>query len=137
MKVFASHSQHMETDYVKTGPDDAPEFYYKAHQAVLDTMKGKYVVTTKLNYLIDEMENSANILLEKLPSDILNECELMLEQFKRIANADRLAVQSLKNNKLDPELKNLRQEIKNNESKAKVSELCAVLFIDEVIQLYE
>ena len=34
-------------------------------------------------------------------------------------------------------LKILRQEIKNNESKAKVSELCAVLFIDEVIQLYE
>jgi len=137
MKVFASHSQHMETDYVKTGPDDAPEFYYKAHQAVLDTMKGKYVVTTKLNYLIDEMENSANILLEKLPSDILNECELMLEQFKRIANADRLAVQSLKNHKLGPELKNLRQEIKNNESKAMISELSAVRFIDEVIQLYE
>ena len=83
------------------------------------------------------MENSANILLEKLPVDILNECKLMLEQFKRIANADRVAAQSLKNNKLDSELKNLRQEIKNNESKAMVSEFSAVLFIDEVIQLYE
>ena len=61
----------------------------------------------------------------------------MLEQFKRIANADRVAAQSLKNNKLDSELKNLRQEIKVNESKAMVSEFSAVLFIDEVIQLYE
>ena len=54
-----------------------------------------------INNLIDEMENSANILLEKLPVDILNECKLMLEQFKRIANADRVAAQWLKNNKLD------------------------------------
>ena len=69
------------------------------------------------------MENSANTLLEKLPNDILNECKLMLEQFKRFAIADRVAAQSLKNNKLDSELKNLRQEIKDNESKAMVSEL--------------
>ena len=47
----------------------------------------------------------------------------MLEQFKRIAIADRVAAQSLKNNKLDSELKNLRQEFKDNESKAMVSEL--------------
>ena len=69
------------------------------------------------------MENSDNTLLEKLPNDILNECKLMLEQFKRIAIADRVSAQSLKNNKLDSELKNLRQEIKDNESKAMVSEL--------------
>ena len=137
MKIFASHSQHMENSWAKCGPADAPEFYAKAHQAVLDTKEGKIIDFTELNNLIDEMENAANTLLEKLPSDILNECVLMLKQFKRIVNADKVAAQSLKNNKLDSELKNLRQEIKNNESKAKVSELCAVLFIDEVIQLYE
>ena len=137
MKVFASHSQHMENSWAKCGPADAPEFYAKAHQAVLDTKEGKIIDFTELNNLIDEMENAANTLLEKLPSDILNECVLMLKQFKRIVNADKVAAQSLKNNKLDPELKNLRQEIKNNESKAMVSEFSAVLFIDEVIQLYE
>ena len=137
MKVFATHSQHMEVNSAISGPPDAPEFYAKAHQAVLDTKDGKVVDFTELNNLIDEMENSANILLEKLPSDILNECKLMLEQFKRIANADKVATLSLKNNKLEPELKNLRQEIKNNESKARVSEFSAVLYIDEVIQLYE
>ena len=137
MKVFATHSQHMEVNSAISGPPDAPEFYEKAHQAVLDTKDGKVVDFTELNNLINEMENSANILLEKLPSDILNECKLMLEQFKRIANADKVATLSLKNNKLEPELKNLRQEIKNNESKARVSEFSAVLYIDEVIQLYE
>jgi len=137
MKVFASHSQHMEFHSAITGPPDAPEFYSKAHQAVLDTKDGKDVNFTKLNNLIDEMENSANTLLEKLPSEILNECKLMLEQFKRIAIADRVAAQSLKNNKLDSELKNLRQEIKNNEDYAMVSEFSAVLFIDEVISLLE
>ena len=137
MKVFATHSQHMQNSWAKCGPADGPEFYAKAHQAVLDTKAGKAVDFTEINNLIDEMENSANILLEKLPADILNECKLMLEQFKRIANADRVAAQSLKNNKLDSELKNLRQEIKVNESKAMVSEFSAVLFIDEVIQLYE
>ena len=137
MKVFATHSQHMQNSWAKCGPADGPEFYAKAHQVVLDTKAGKAVDFTEINNLIDEMENSANILLEKLPVDILNECKLMLEQFKRIANADRVAAQSLKNNKLDSELKNLRQEIKVNESKAMVSEFSAVLFIDEVIQLYE
>ena len=82
------------------------------------------------------MENAANVLLEKLPNDILNESKVMLEQFKRIAKADRIAALSLKNNKLDSELKNMRQEIKDNDSKARISELSALLFIDEVIELF-
>ena len=57
-------------------------------------------------------KNSANILLQKLPSDNLNECKVILQQFKWITNADRVATQSLKNNKLVPELKTLRQDIK-------------------------
>ena len=137
MKIFASHSQHMEYNWAKTGPADAPEFYEKAHQAVLDTKEGKTIDFTELNQMIDDMINAAETLLEKLPSDILNEALPMLEQFQRIANADLVAMQSLKNNKLDPKLSNLRQEIKNNEKRALISELSAVLFIDEVLQLYE
>ena len=57
-------------------------------------------------------KNSANILLQKLPSDNLNECKVILQQFKWITNDDRVAIQSLKNNKLVPELKTLRQDIK-------------------------
>ena len=105
-------------------------------QAVLDVKEGKIVDFTELNNLIDNMENAANVLLEKLPNDILNESKVMLEQFKRIAKADRIAALSLKNNKLDSELKNMRQEIKDNDSKARISELSALLFIDEVIELF-
>ena len=136
MKIFASHSQHMEFSWAKCGPADAPVFYEKAHRAVLDTKEGKTVDFSELNQMINEMINAAEILLEKLPNNILNESQLMLEQFKRIANADLKAMQTLKYNKLHSELKNLRQEIKDNENKARVSELSAVLFIDEVIQLF-
>ena len=137
MKVFATHSQHMQNSWAKCGPPDAPEFYATGHQAILDTKDGKTVDFTDLDNYINEMENSANILLEKLPNDILNECKVMLEQFKRITNADRVATQCLKNNQLDPELKTLRQEIKEHESTAMISEFSALLYIDEVIQLYE
>ena len=82
------------------------------------------------------MINSADTLLDKLPNNILNESQLMLEQFKRIVNADLIAMQSLMDNKPNSELKNLRQDIKNNESNAMVSELSGVLFIDEVIQFF-
>lgn len=137
MKIFASHSQHMEFSFAKCGPADGAEFYEKAHQAVLDTKEGKTVDFTELDNMIIEMENSAETLLEQLSTDYLKEGQVMLEQFKRIANADKVAALSLKNKQLDPDLKNLRQEIKNNESKAMVSEFSAVRFIDEVIQLYE
>ena len=32
MKVFASHSQHMENSLVKCEPPDAPEFYTAGHE---------------------------------------------------------------------------------------------------------
>ena len=136
MKIFASHSQHMEYSWAKTGPADAPEFYAKAHQAVLDTKEGKTYDFTELNQMINDMITASKILLEQLPSNILNEALLMLEQFQRISNADLVAMQSLQNNKLDPQLSTLRQEIRNNETRALISELSAVLFIDEVLQLY-
>ena len=137
MKIFASHSQHMEFNKAKCGPADAPEFYEKAHQAVLNTQRRKIVDFTELNGMINEMISSADILLNKLPGPLLNESKLMLEQFKRIANADLKAMKSLKNNKLDSELKNLRKEIADNESKAMLSEFSGVLFIDEVLKLFE
>ena len=83
------------------------------------------------------MENAANNLLEKLPKNILNECQLMLEQFKRITKADKVAVNSLIKGKIDIDLKKMRLDIKNNEEKAILSELSAVLFIDEVIELFD
>ena len=137
MKIFASHSQHMEFSWAKCGPPDAPEFYRIAHQSILDMKEGKYVDFTELYEKIYEMIDASNLLLEKLPNNILNESQFMLEQFNRIANADLLAMLSLDNNKLDPELKNLKQEIKDYESIARISELSAVLFIDEVIKFFE
>ena len=135
MKVFASHSQHMEVFNLICGPADAPIFYEKAHQAVLDTKEGKNIDFIELDNLINEMEITAKTLLEKLPKNILKECKLMLEQFERIVIADKIASQSLKNKKLDSKLINIKKKIEKKESKEKISELSAVLFIDEVIEL--
>ena len=137
MKIFASHSQHMEKGRAKVGPPDGEEFYNKSHKAILDIKNGLKVDFNEIITLIDEMENAAKNLLEKLPKNILNECQLMLEQFKRIAKAGKVAVNSLINGKIDIDLKKMRQDIKNNEEKAILSELSAVLFIDEVIELFD
>ena len=136
MKVFASHSQHMENDWAKVGPPDAPEFYELGHEAVLNLRDKKSVNVTSLLLLIEEMDESADILLEKLPPEILAECKKHLEQFKRIIKADRVAAKSLENAELDPDLKSLRKEISKYESTAILSEESAIKFIDEVIDAF-
>lgn len=136
MKVFALHSRHMENSWAKAGSPDAPEFYELGHQAVLDVSQGKSVDFSKLIELIEEMDNSATTLLEKLPSKILDECKKQLEQFKRIIYADRVAVKSLQNLKLDRELRSRRADITRYESVAILSENSAIKFIDEVIDLF-
>lgn len=135
MKVFASHSQHMENSWAKCGPPDAPEFYEKGHNAILATKEGTTYDFTDLDNLVEEMILSAEMLLKNLPADILNECQIMLEQFQRISNADKVAIESLKNKKIDPELKSLREVIKSYENRAVVSEFSALKFLDEVIDL--
>ena len=45
MKVFASPSEHMEFHFSISGPADAPEFYAKGHQAVLDTKEEKQLIS--------------------------------------------------------------------------------------------
>ena len=137
MKVFATHSRHMENSWAKVGPPDAPEFYEEAHQAVLDSRDKKSKDFSKLIALIDEMENSANILLKNLPSKILSECKEQLEQFQRIIDADRVAVKCLQEGQLDSELKDLRKKISKYEDKAILSEQSAIKFIDEVIDILQ
>ena len=136
MKVFASHSMHMEKGVNIAGPDDAPEFYEEAHQAVVNTKEEKSFDFSKLVSLIDEMENAADTLLANLEESYLNECKSQLVQFKRIIDADRMAVDCLKDKQLYPELKELRNIIKQNEPSAILSEKSAIKFIDEVIELF-
>ena len=82
MKIFTSHSQHLEMNWGKTGPADAPEFYEKSHQAILDNKERKIFDFMELNEIINKMNNAAETLLNKLPNDILNESQLMWEQLK-------------------------------------------------------
>ena len=137
MKVFATHSRHMQNSWANVGPADGPEFYKAAVEAIDLTKKKKCVNYFPLLDLIDEMENSADILLAKLPQNILKECKLHLEQFKRISRADRVAVKCLQDKTLYPELKTLKNEITEHTKEAILSEKSALQFIDDVINFFE
>ena len=137
MKIFAEHSRHMENSWAKVGAADGSHFNTLAYLVLYNFKAGKNIDFAPIEKEIDSMENAANILLNRLPDKILAECKPQLEQFKRIAQADRLAVQCLKTKRLNSELKTLREEIKFYEATAILSEQSAVKFIDDVINLFK
>ena len=136
MKTFAEHSRHMENSWAKCGAEDAPEFA-DAVDSVMKSARLNQSVTgvAELSRQIDGMEKAAGILLENLPPRYLAECKPQLKQFRRIAQADRLALKSLQDKKLDPQLKILREKIYKNVPKAVLSEKAALKFIDHTIDL--
>ena len=137
MKIFAEHSRHMENSWAKVGPPDAIEFATLAHNLLYDMGKKSFVDFAPLEQKIDELERATNLLLRRLPKKYLAECKPQLEQLKRIANADKVALESLKAGRLDPTLKILREEIAANEKQAVISEEAARKFIDDVIKFFD
>lgn len=138
MKIFASHSRHMENSWAKCGAEDSPEFEAAAHFAISYSRSGRNISNAEdFLKLIDNMEKAADILMKNLSPEYLAECKPQLEQFKRIAQADRLALKSLQDKKLDPQLKILREEISKNEPNAILSEKVALKFIDDTISLLD
>ena len=95
----------------------------------------KLTGVAELSRQIDEMEKAADLLLNNLEPQYLAECKPQLKQFKRIAQADRLALKSLQDKKIDPRLKALRREIHKHAPKAILSEKAALKFIDDTIDL--
>ncbi|MBQ4494192.1 MAG: beta-N-acetylglucosaminidase domain-containing protein [Selenomonadaceae bacterium] len=137
MKIFAEHSRHMENSWAKVGPPDAIEFATLAHNLIYDMGKKSFVDFKPLEQKIDETARAVDLLLRRLPRKYLAECKPQLEQLKRIANADKVALESLKAGSLDPTLKILREEIAANEKQAVISEEAARKFIDDVIKFFD
>ena len=135
MKIFALHSRHMENSWAKVGAADAPDFENLAQVAISLTGRNYSYDFSELSKMVEEMEDAADILLKNLTPEYLKECKPQLEQFKRIAQADKLAIKSLQNKKLDPQLKILRAEIAKYEKTAILSEKAALKFIDDTIKL--
>lgn len=137
MKIFAEHSQHMENSWAKVGPDDGRTFNTLAYLVLNATKNGRNADFSSLEKEIDAMEKAVNTLLEKLPDNILSECSLQLQQFDRIIQADKLALKSLRDKKLDGKLKTLRDDISKHEKNAILSEKSALKFIDDTIELLD
>lgn len=137
MKIFAEHSRHMENSWAKVGAPDAMEFATAAQNLIYDVGKKSFLDFAPLEQKINETERAVNLLLKRLPKKYLAECKPQLEQLKRIVNADRVALESLKKGQLDPTLKILREEITANEKQAIISEESARKFIDDVIKFFD
>ena len=137
MKVFAENSRHMENSWAKVGAPDANEFQTAAYIIMSDVTKKIPPDFSALEQMIDNMERATDILLKRLPQKYLDECRPQLEQLRRTAHADKIAVESLKAGRLDPQLKILREEISANEKLAVVSELAARKFVDDVINFFD
>lgn len=136
MKIFATHSRHMENSWAKIGALDAEDFNTYAYLALNAFQHNRTPDTTEITKLIDDMENAAATLLRYLPTNIISECRPQLEQFRRIAQADRLAVKSLQTRTLDPDLLRLREEISRHEPTAILSEQAALKFVDDIIEIF-
>ena len=128
------HSRHMENSWAKCGPPDDPEFNAEVNNILADLKHNRKPDFSTLERRISQIDNSIDRLLYRLPQKYLVECKPQLQQLKRILHADKVAIQSLKAGKLDPQLKSLREEIAAHESEAVLSELVARRFIDEVLK---
>ena len=136
MKIFATHSRHMENSWAKVGEPDAPDFAFYA-QSILRSLRRKTTPDfSSLERQINQDSNAADILLKNLPNKYLNECKPQLEQFKRLLQADKIAIDSLRKNRLDPQLITLRKDITAHEKYAILSELAARKFIDDTIDFF-
>jgi len=137
MKIFAEHSRHMENSWAKVGATDAPNFATAAFNLMTDVRKKNSANFAPLEREIARAERAADFLLSRLPRKILAECQPQLEQLLLTLKADRIALESLKAGRLDPQLKSLRAEISANEKRAVISEMAARKFIDDVIEFLD
>ncbi|MBR6356510.1 MAG: efflux RND transporter permease subunit, partial [Alphaproteobacteria bacterium] len=119
MKIFAEHSRHMENSWAKVGAPDAIEFSTAAANLMSDMGRKSFIDFAPLERQIDRTEKAVNVLLKRLPKKYLAECKPQLEQLRRIMQADKVALDSLKSGQLDPRLKVLREEIAANEKSIK------------------
>ena len=137
MKIFAEHSRHMENSWAKVGAPDAIEFSTAATLLMNEMGKKSFVDFAPLERQINSTERAVNTLLKRLPKKYLSECRPQLEQLKRIMQADKVALESLKAGQLDPRLKVLREEITANEKLAVISEAAGRKFIDDVLNFFD
>lgn len=96
MKVFADHSTRMDNKtWAQTGRKDAPALR-KTMDGLWKNLRAQKNAATEIAALhaaFDQMERAARELQEKLPPEILAECEAQLVLFGRLANYDRAALQ--------------------------------------------
>ena len=135
MKLFADHSKHMQNDWALCGQDDAPML-----RAEFDMFLNGEDRADVIEKILVETNDAINTLKIDLPPNIYNECRNQLDQLERLMEADQIAVEIVKYERLGAPTEQLRQILKGklwtidqHNDKALISELCAYSFIHQVL----
>ena len=137
MKFFADHSQHMQNDWADCGRPDAQKL-----RAEFDMFLNGEDRADVINKMIVETEDAITKLKIDLPPKVFNECREQLDQLERLMEADQIALEIVKYERLGAPTDQLRQilegklwSIDRHNDKALISEECAYRFIKQVLEL--
>lgn len=141
MITFADHSSRMEASWASTGRGDAPEVRQTMDEFLRKIVKGEDVTSEIeiLNKEFNDMIEAANVLKEKLPSNVLSHCNENLDKLKLLGENDKIALDYLiaKRDKNTSEVERLEALLRGNlsslNSGKKLSEKTALAFITEAL----
>ncbi len=135
MKLFADHSQHMQNDWANCGRADAQKL-----RAEFDMFFNGEDRADVINKILVETADAVTKLKIDLPPQVFNECREQLEQLERLMEADQIALEIVKYERLGAPTDQLRQilegklwSIDQHKEKALISEDCAYRFIKQVL----
>ena len=141
MITFADHSSRMEASWASTGRGDAPEVRQTMDEFLRKIVKGEDVTSEIeiLNKEFNDMIEAANVLKEKLHSNVLSNCNENLDKLKLLGENDKIALDYLiaKRDKNTSEVERLEALLRGNlsslNSGKKLSEKTALAFITEAL----
>lgn len=135
MIFFAEHSQHMQNDWANCGRADAQKL-----RAEFDMYLNGEDRADVINKILVETADNVRQLKIDLPPEVFNECREQLDQLERLMEADQIALEIVKYERLGAPTDQLRQilegklwTIDQHKEKALVSEECAYKFIKQVL----
>ncbi|XOQ24925.1 MAG: O-GlcNAcase nagJ [Mitsuokella multacida] len=143
MTLFAGSSRHLENDWAKIGLADDPDFTAKAEKFLRTWPAGKDAAqnASEFEQAINERQQAAKHLQEKLSPEQLAECQPQLTQFSRLASASETAMQLVKAQKsgsglktrvLQQRLASQLKDIDTHEKEAKLSEKAMASFVRSI-----
>lgn len=143
VETFADHSTHLGNHWADIGRPDAPAMQKKTNDLLAAYDQGAPVPVQcerihALDKDLQQIQQAAEALEQHLDAETLSECRLQIEQLRRLAAADRTALDLLRQKcagqDIDTtELIAAREEICAHEQEARISDGAARNLLDELL----